>query len=149
MLAPYVFRRSLYVGKIEKPSGIDQPYWIIPVEVRARSLWELFVSDIEARATINYLDKDGSEKSNFATWLETIMEVPKVTLQIGGIDMGIIIAKTDGKQLLPLNGRTHRLFKDDQDITLKLTSRRTSLGQWRFPKAIVGGVMQEVSPIKI
>ena len=107
------------------------------------------VVDIEVRAIISYIDKGGIEQSPFAAWIETLTPVPSVTLQIGGIESGVIIAKTYGNQLLPLTGCMSKIFKDDQDIMLELCSGQTSLGQWRFPKAIVKGVMQEVSPIKI
>ena len=35
-------------------------------------------------------------------------------LRIGDIGQGVIVAQTSGKQLLPLMGRTGKLFKDNQ-----------------------------------
>lgn len=151
MLAPIVFRRKLYVGAIasDKLELSNDAYWYIPVEVKANNLWKLVVADVQVRATIGYTEKDGSDKLVFTTWVETITDVPSILLRIGDIEQRVIIAETSGKQLLPLMGRTGKLFKDDQDITLELTSGKTILGRWRFPKAIVGGVMQKVNPIKV
>ncbi len=151
MIAPTVFRRKLHIGAISKDTYelSNDAYWYIPVEVKASNWWKLVVADIEVRAIISYIDKDGIEQSPFAAWIETLTPVPSVTLRIGSIDRGIIIAQADGNQLLPLNGTMRTIFKDNQDIILELTSGKTILGRWRFPKAIVGGVMQEVSPIKI
>ncbi len=149
VLTPMVFRRKLCVGNISSfvRNGVLQ-CWHIPVEVKA-SKWEFFVTDIKVMAIIDYIEKDGYSQSYFAPWIEQGIGPVVKTLQIGGIVESIIVATVVGKQLLPLGGSTGKLFKDDQDITLELSCGQTTLGKWCYEKAIVGGGMQEVSPIKI
>ncbi len=151
MLAPIVFRKYLHIGTISKGSTepSNQTYWYIPVEVRANNWWKLLVADIEVRAVIGYIDEDGFEQTPFVTWAETSKPVPFVTLRVGGIEREIIVAATCGKQLLPLDGRMGKIFNGDQALILELSSGNTSLGQWCFLKALVKGVMQEVSPIRM
>lgn len=150
MLAPIFYRHKLHIGAIESEylDSSNNDCWLIPVEVRASYFWKSVIADIQVRATIGYSNKSGHEKFVFATWVTKKLD-DTIVLGIHEIEQQLIIAIASGAQLLPLRGETGELFQDNQDIKLQLTTGKSVLGTWCFPKAIVNSVMQKVKPVKV
>lgn len=151
MLAPTIFRWTLSVSKLCKCGLKGDAYWCIFVDVNVNSWWKLLAASLEdVEAVISYTTSDGNKESYKTTWVKPGTDTPSITLYIGGIFYGVQVAKaSEGRGLLPLNGKTGKLFLDDQDIILDLICGRYSLGRWLYKDAIIKGAMQQVSPQKI
>lgn len=156
MLANFIIKKKLVIGRIAKLE--HQPeYWIIPVHVKANIFWNLLVADIrDVTAFITYVNRK-KNKENSVTW-QTVWVNPSVeddsfiSLHIGSKrDIGLLFKLGDTLSIYGQFASSSRNgdleLGGDYDILLELRSDNKILGCWKFQGAIVGGIVQEITPV--
>lgn len=149
MLARFIIKRKLLVGNIKKGKELAGNFWYIPIHVKANNMWNLLVSDVkDVKAIIKYVNNGETHLQKQGSWINEI----DGSLESLGIDTQRDIRITDdstGEIIRPVNSMQGETLEGNFDIWLKFKTGSFTLGYWLFKEAIIEGIMQEISPVKI
>ena len=162
MLTRPIIARHIIIGPIQRSLQHSEEYWIIPVHVKANTLWNLLVADMrDVTAFITFIQqKEGKENSIRcqAVWVNpNVDDQSFISLHIGSKRHIGLAQKSDfvpntlliyGHEIGPSPNDNIKL-SGDYDILLELRSDDKMLSCWKFQKAIVGSIVQEVNPLKV
>lgn len=151
MLAPIIIKRKLSVGCLCKSEQKTDSFWYIPVRVDANIIWNLLVSNLgEVKATIDFIEQNTKVSRHYqATWIDPNIDDALITLRIGSKREVRVATETGTDVLKPIDETQNDSLFGNQDIILTLTSSSNILGRWLFKRAMVEGVMQKISPVKL
>jgi len=128
-------------------------FWYIPVYVKANVMWNLLTLGVRRTcATVNFIQRKENEDINRqfqATWVNPDIDDPSVTLRIGSKREIRIATETGFGILMPIDEMLGDGLSGNQDILLSLDDGNRIFGQWLFERAMVEGVMREVSPVNL
>lgn len=148
MLAPTIIRRKLIIGGISKSIEFGIICWYIPIHVKANSLYVLAISKLDdVRASVTLLRH---EQQFDCLWINPgVADDSRISLRIGTEhNIGIAEQYANNNIIRPYGNSRATLSSEDEDIQLELRYRDKMLGRWLFQNAIIGGIMQEVVPIR-
>lgn len=148
MLAPTIIKRKLIIGHISKSIEGNIICWYVPIHVKASRLYNFIVSSLDDVSASIVLSERKNRYS--CSWINPgTFEDSAISLRIGTERSIGIAEQFSGSNIIrPYNDYQASLSSEDEDIQLELKYGDAILGQWLFRKAIVGGIMQEVEPIK-
>jgi len=149
MLAPIIIKRKLIIGHILKSIEAHNIFWYIPIHVKASSLYNFVISSLDdVTAAITLTER---KQTYPCLWINPNMfDDSAISLRIGTKrDIGIAEQDIGSNIIKAYNDYQAALPSGDEDIQLELRYGDAILGKWLFRKAIVGGIMQEVAPIKV
>lgn len=133
--------RDIIIDPIRR--SIQGQSWCVPLHVKTDSVG----SNLEdATAFITFVQM---ERSMQTVWINPgVSDFSRVALRKGS-EWEIALAEEDGGKLRLYGHQTDEELTGDSDITLELKSGAILVGRWKFLKAIVGGHMHEVRPIRL
>jgi hypothetical protein len=149
MLAPTIIKRKLIIGHISKSVEANNIYWYIRIHVKANPLYNFAVSSLDdVEASVTLIER---KQRYDCLWINPhTTDDSAISLRIGTErNIGIAEQIIGSNIIRPYSNYQAALPSGDEDIQLELKYGDAILGQWLFRKAIVGGIMQEVSPIKV
>jgi hypothetical protein len=160
-IANFIVKKKILVGRISKLVQHSEEYWGIPIHVKANALWNLLVADMrDVTAFITFIQqKEGKENPirYQAVWVNPNVDDDSfVNLHIGSKRYIGLASKSDFvPNTLLVYGQGSGLVSNDNiklsgdyDVLLELRSDDRILGCWKFQKAIIGGLIQQVNPLK-
>ena len=162
MLTRPIMARHIIIGSIQRSIQHSMESWCIPVHVKVNILWWLLIGELkDVAAFITFIQQKDGEKNQIkrqTVWINPNVEDDSfISLHIGSKRHIGLAQKSDfepntlliyGDELGPSPNVNIRL-SGDYDVLLELRSDDKMLGCWKFQKAIVGGIVQEVNPLKI
>jgi hypothetical protein len=135
--------RDIIIDPISRSIQDSGVYWCATLHVKSDSVGSN-LEDVTASITFGQM-----KKTVQTVWINPgVNDSSRVILRKGS-KWEIALAEEDGSKLRLYGHQADEELTGDGDITLELASGDVLVGRWKFPKAIVAGHMQQVTPIRL